>query len=496
MPEKIILIRPHNIYNYNNYPPLSLISLGSRLKSAGYDVKIINTAFEKDHLKAIGNELEGALLAGITLLTSEVPDTYNIVKFIKEHSNVPVVAGGWHCTLFTEQMASSRYIDYAVAGEGEEHLLNIADTLKNREKPEKNIFPKEMLDLDMLPLPEYDMDSNLERFITSTLTDKFPESVKKPIRWLPYESSRGCPSQCTFCINVVTNNMKYRKKSAPKVVDELEYIVKKFGINHVKMIEDNFFVDIKRARDICEGIIRKGIKITWDGESRCDYFNDRILNDETLDLCRRSGLVQLALGIESGSPDTLKIMKKGITPDQAENAVMKCNEHGIYARSSFMIEVPGETSEDIKKTIMFINRLRKYPFFTCGIGTFRPYPKCELTEGLIKDGFLKEPQNLESWIDEDIIRLYTSAEYARPWQIDGKYAEAVSYYINMESAVRLGNHQISDIIDKLKNNLFILFAKIRNRMMFYKFPIDKKIYAKFLTNFYKKLSMKDKKTGE
>lgn len=496
MPGKIVLIRPQNIYNYNNYPPLSLISLGSRLRSAGYTVKIIDTAFEKDHLKAIGDELDGALLAGVTLLTSEVPDTYRIVKFVKEHSNVPVVAGGWHCTLFPEQMASSSYIDYVVVGEGEEHIVKIANALQNGGTPEKAIFPKEMLDLDTLPCPEYDMDTNLERFITSTLTDKFPESVSKPIRWLPYESSRGCPSQCTFCINVVTNNnLKYRKKSALKVVDELEYIVNKFGITHVKMIEDNFFVDIRRARGICEGIIRKGIKITWDGESRCDYFNDRILNDETLDLCRRSGLVQLALGIESGSPHTLEIMKKGITPEQAEHAVMKCNEHGIFARSSFMIEVPGETSEDIKKTIMFINRLRRYPFFTCGIGTFRPYPRCELTEGLIKNGFLREPDKLEAWIDEDIIRLYTSAEYARPWQVDGKYAENVSYYINMESAVRLGNHQIPRSIDRLKNNIFIFIAKIRNRLMFYRFSIDKKIYAKFLTNFYKKLSVKDKKTG-
>lgn len=495
MSKKIILIRPQNTYNYNNYPPLSLISLGSRLKEAGYTVKIINTAFEKDHLKTIGNELDGALLVGITLLTSEVPDTYRIVKFIKEHSKVPVVAGGWHCTLFPEQMANSRYIDYVVAGEGEEYLVEIANALQNDEAPEKAIFPKKILDLDVLPCPEYDMDVNLERFITSFLTDKFPESVSKPIRWLPYESSRGCPSQCTFCINVVTNNMQYRKKSASKVVDELEYIVKKFGITHVKMIEDNFFVDIKRSRDICEGIIRKGIKITWDGESRCDYFNDRILNDETLDLCRRSGLVQLALGIESGSLNTLKIMKKGITPEQAENAVMKCNEHGIYARSSFMIEVPGETSEDIKKTITFINKLRRYPFFTCGLGTFRPYPKCELTEGLIKNGFLREPDSFESWINEDIIRLYTSAEYARPWQIDGKYAESVSYYINMESAVRLGNHQISRSIDRLKNNIFIFIAKMRNRLMFYGFSVDKKIYAKFLTNFYKKQSIKDKKTG-
>ena len=89
-----------------------------------------------------------------------------------------------------------------------------------------------------------------------------------------------------------------------------------------------------------------------------------MLNDETLKLCKDSGLVQLTLGIESGSPHTLKLMKKGITPDQAEFAVKKCDEYEIIARSSFIIEIPGEAMSDIKQTINFVNRLRRYPYFT------------------------------------------------------------------------------------------------------------------------------------
>ena len=194
------------------------------------------------------------------LLTSEIPDAYTIMKFIKENSNVPVVAGGWHCTLFPEQMADSPYVDYVVAGEGEEHLLKIADTLKKGEKPENNIFQKMMLDLDGLPMPDYETDENIERFISSYLTDKLSEYVKQPMRWLPYESSRGCPSQCTFCINVVTDNTRYRKKSAEKVISEIESIVRKHNLTHVKIIDDNFFVDIKRVRKICKGIIERKLR--------------------------------------------------------------------------------------------------------------------------------------------------------------------------------------------------------------------------------------------
>ncbi|MCL4457710.1 MAG: B12-binding domain-containing radical SAM protein [Nitrospirae bacterium] len=486
MLNKVLLIRPQNVYNYNNYPPLSLISIGSKLKSAGYNVTVINCALEKDPLEAISRELKDTLLSGITLLTSEAPDAYRIIKYIKENSEVPVVVGGWHCTLFPEQMAAYELIDYVVAGEGEDHMLTIADALRAGERPESRVFEKRFIDIETLPMPDYDTDPVVERFVSNYLTDKLSEYVSQPMRWLPYESSRGCPSHCTFCINVVTDNTRYRKKSAEKVINEIDYIVRKYNLSHLKIIDDNFFVDIRRVRAICEGIINRGLDITWDGECRCDYFREGMLDDEMLNLCRKSGLIQLTLGIESGSPHTLKLMKKGITPEQAEFAVKKCNEHGIIARSSFMIEVPGETMADIKQTIQFINSLRKYPYFTCGIGTFRPYPKCELSDKLIQQGYLTEPRHFEEWCDRNLIDLYTSAEYKRPWQVDGDYSEKVSFYINMESAVRLGNYQIDGQTDRIKNNIFITLAGLRNRLMFYGLPFEKAMYKRFLTGFYKR----------
>ena len=486
MAHKILLIRPENIYNYNNYPALNLILLGTRLKASGYEVKILNCAFLNDPLRTIAGHLPDTLFVGISLLTSEAPETLRIMKFIKENSRVPVVVGGWHCTLFPEQMAESNYVDYVVTGEGEEHIVTIADCLENGSLPDTKIFKKKFTDMDAHLVPDYSIDTDIERFISSYLTDKLSEVVQQPMRWLPYESSRGCPSQCTFCINVVTDNTRYRKKSAKKVVEEVESIVKKYNLTHVKIIDDNFFVDIERVRQFCEGIIRRGLAITWDGECRCDYFNDRMLNDETLTLARRSGLVQLTLGIESGSLHSLGVMRKGITPQHAETAVRECDRHGIIARSSFILEIPGERIADIQQTIRLINRMRKYPYFTCGVGTFRPYPKCELTTRLIADGYLREPRLFCEWTDKDIIDMYTSAEYIRPWQVNGEYSEAAAFYLNMESSVRLGNHQIDNCWDRMLNSSFTLMGKARNRLMFYGFPVEKNLYKKFLINFYRK----------
>jgi len=485
MTNRVLLIRPENIYNYNNYPPLNLISIATKLKLSGYDVKIINCAFKKDSLMIIDKELKDSLFAGITLLTSEVPDAYRIMKFIKENSSIPIVVGGCHCTLFPEQMADCEYVDYVVVGEGEEYIVEIADMIRVNRATDNKIFHKQILDVEKLPLADYSICDDIEKFINNFLTDKFSEYVSPSMRWLPYESSRGCPALCGFCVNPSTGNTRYRKKSSEKVISEIEHIVKKHKLSHLKIIDDNFFVDIERVRQICEGIIKKKLNITWDAECRCDYFNDKMLNDDTLVLAKESGLVQLTMGIESGSSHSLEIMKKGITPEQAELAVKKCNEHGIIARSSLMVEIPGETMEDINKTIAFVKHLRKYPNFTCGIYTFRPYPKCELTEKLIKQGYYNEPKTLLGWTDREAIDTCVAAQHISPWQVNGKYSEAVTYYLTLESGVRLREHQIDKKTDRLKNRIFRNLARIRNKTNFYKFPIDRKMYQAFYNRFYK-----------
>ena len=492
MSNNILFIRPRNVYNYNNYPPLNLICLGSVLKQKGFNVNIINCALEKEPFETIKSYLNDVLFVGVSFVTSECPDAYKIIKFIRSLTKAPIVVGGWHCTLFPQQMADCKDIDYVVAGEGEEHIAAIADLIKANKKTDSKKFYKKILNMDSLPLPQYDLDLNIEHFITNDLTDKLAQYVKKPMRWLPYESSRGCPSHCSFCINVVAKNTQYRKKSASKVVDELAYIVDKYKLSHVKILDDNFFVDITRVRDICHGIIERNLKFTWDTECRCDYFNDKMINDDTLKLIKQAGLVQITLGIESGSEHTLKLMRKGIHKSHAIKAVEQCNKYKIIARSSFILETPGEALNDIKQTIKFVRTLRKYPYFTCGVTTFRPYPRCELTQKLLKQGYLKEPTEFIQWTNKNIVDMYTSTEYIRPWQVDGKFSESAAYYLNIESAVRLGNHQIKKRVDKIKNTFFILLAKIRNLFMFYKFTFDKKLYHKFLKDYYYRRELDEK----
>ena len=211
-----------------------------------------------------------------------------------------------------------------------------------------------------------------------------------------------------------------------------------------------------------------------------------------MSLLRKSGLIQLTLGIESGSNRSLEIMKKGITVGQGKHAIKMCNKHGIIARSSFMLEVPGERKDDLVATVKFINEMRKYPLFACGVGSFRPYPRCDLTKKLIEDGYLSEPQSLEDWLNRENIEMYTSAEFKRLWQVDSEFSENAAHYLNIESETRIGLHQLENDEDKERLRLLIEIAKIRNRNLDYETGYDTKSYKNLIEKYYQQDNGTDK----
>ena len=399
MKNKILLIQPRNLHSISNYPPLGLICIGSTLEKAGYAVKILPTSRFSNYEKIIEEESKDCLLIGITVLTLEVPHAIEISEFIKEkYPKLPIVWGGWHVALFPEQTVESPLVDYVIVGDGDELIVELANNLRDKKKIKDHLLKnKKHVNMEKLPMPNYNLVMKLQDSINEDLTDKFNEYTDEKVMWLPYQSSRGCPGRCTFCINTVTNNRAYRKKSAEKVLKEMEYILKEYKINHFKIIDDNFFVDIKRVREIAKGIIKKKIKCTWDVECRADSFKDGFVDDPTLTLLLKAGCIQFTVGLESGSQASLDRMKKDTTVEQNEYAVKQLDKHGIIPRTSFLVDIPGDELEDILKTQKFINSLISYKKFTGGMGTYRAYTKSPLHYLLVEQGFIKEPETLMDW---------------------------------------------------------------------------------------------------
>jgi len=329
--------------------------------------------------------------------------------------------------------------------------------------------PRSYVNMEKLPPINYDLID----------TSKYIKTDMDGTRMIPYQSSRGCPHRCKFCINPVTGNQKYRMKSAKKVLDEIEMLIHKYKVNFVNFVDDNFFVNIKRAREICEGLIKRNFNIKWHGECRADYFRPNFVDQKFLDLAVKSGLSILEIGAESGSQRVLDTLGKDITVEQILTSAKMLSKYEIEPSYGFMAGVPGETREEVIATIELAKKIKKIcPKTGYVFSVFTPYPKCELTEEL-----LKEPKTLREWMNDSIRKLYAGRFSEKPWH-GSKFIQNIAYFslvgydIYSDEAMKnyLKNFRCIYLYPEI---FFILIARIRMKYLFFGLPIDRFLYGAY-----------------
>jgi radical SAM superfamily enzyme YgiQ (UPF0313 family) len=218
--------------------------------------------------------------------------------------------------------------------------------------------------LDELPIPD-------RTFLPKGI-DYFNPIVKK----MPYTTmftSRGCPGKCTFCSSPTFYGRRIRYRSAETVLAEIEEIAR-LGYKEIFFRDEIFTVSKKRVYAVCEGILKRRIKISWICSSRIgavDY--------EMMRIMKKAGCHMLRLGVETGVQDLLDNVKKGITIEQTRKTLLWANRVGIDTHAHMMIGMPGETRETLKKTFRFIIDIDP-TIVTFGICT--PYPGTPLFDNL------------------------------------------------------------------------------------------------------------------
>jgi anaerobic magnesium-protoporphyrin IX monomethyl ester cyclase len=195
-------------------------------------------------------------------------------------------------------------------------------------------------DLDDLPLPRHEL-LPLARYRAPLFKGPFAFVV----------TSRGCPGGCRFCIKHVSYGDSVRFRSPGHVVDEIEHLVG-LGVSNIHMYADLFTVNREHVMGICEQILSRGLPIHWTCNSRVDF-----VDREMLQTMARSGCWMISWGIESGDNDMLRRMHKGTDTGMVSQALAWSKEAGIRNWGYFIIGLPGETEETIRKTIAFSKRL-------------------------------------------------------------------------------------------------------------------------------------------
>jgi radical SAM superfamily enzyme YgiQ (UPF0313 family) len=316
---------------------------------------------------------------GISATTLSILNASALADEIKKvDNNIKIIIGGPHLTAIPEKtMKSFKSFDFGVIGEGEVtikellysiiHKGKIADVPGIIFRQNSNLVktsPRTLLDhLDKLPFPAWDL-----------LAD-FPSRYHPPpfrFKKLPATyivTTRGCPYKCIFCDRLVFGN-KCRGHSSEYILELIEYLYKFFGIREI-LIEDDTFVTFKRRlTEVCEGILNRGIKISWSCLGRVDAVTPEILK-----LMKSAGCWSISYGIETGDTDVMKFIGKNITLEQVEKTVRMTKKAGILSKGFFIMGHPIDTDYTIKKTIEFS---LKIPLDDIGISMMTPFPGSKL----------------------------------------------------------------------------------------------------------------------
>jgi len=411
--------------------PLGLGYIAAYAGRAGHSVKMFDPEPSRTPLEAMWKEISefGPDIVGITSVTPNFASARQLVIEAKKRLSCLVIMGGPHVTALPRSTLLSIPADAVILGEGEIPMLAIATEFDASGKVDFNkvpgaafiengeyketIRPEPISDLDRLPYPARELLNvhlyHLYRNSASIL------------------SSRGCPSQCTFCANICMGR-KFRAHSPEYFVGEMIYLIKKYGIRHFRIVDDCFTADPGRVSEICDLILSKRMNITWDALGRVSTLRD----EAVIAKMKRAGCIYMSLGIETGSQHINNLMKKGTTLEMAEECCALLRKHRIPYVNTFIIGNEGDTEETVAATIAFAKKLRSA---IAMFGIMMPLPGTALFTKYYKD-YDSPDTDWTNWCAQgpdqpyeprqteltkkDVIRLRSAANrrfYSNPFQI-------------------------------------------------------------------------------
>jgi len=404
----IILIQPKGEFleklQKKPYMPLGLLQISSRIHE-DHKVMIIDQRVDKKWKEHLLKELNQApICIGMTVITGkQIKSALEISKFIKENSNVPIVWGGVHPTLEPYTTIENKYVDFVIEGEGETAFKELVDALtKNTSlKTIAGLWYKEKDKIKKGPKRRL-LDLNKTHHLPYNLIgiNKYLREKNKIKRFL-LETSRGCPNKCIYCNSNFLDKSCWRTKNIKKVIEEIKYVQDNFkDIKIIELVDSNFFVDYKRAKEILKEIKKLDLKLWIPGTEI--YTLRNFIKNNNLKLLEDS-CCYLGLGVESGSDKILEHIKKSLTVKQVTNFNKKLKNYNITLNYNFMNGFPNETKEDLKMTIKLMLKLAKENMNAIAgpINPVQLIPKTDLLETAIKFG-LKRPEKLEDWIKFDV----------------------------------------------------------------------------------------------
>jgi anaerobic magnesium-protoporphyrin IX monomethyl ester cyclase len=397
--KKVVLFFP-SYYSDEAAPPLALIHLAAPLVEDGYEVHIVDSAVTRDCVGDVLEACEGATCLGISMVTGPmITQGVEVAQAVRaRHPGLPIVAGGWHASILPEQTLRSPCFDAVVKGQGELTFREMVARYADGERDLGGIagcYFKRGEDVVANPPRGY-TDINALPRRPFHLVD-FEEYARKcgGLRWILYCTSHGCPWDCSYCSNASVYGRNWKPLEAGTAVGEMAELARRYRLEVVDIIDDNYLVRRDRALEIAEGLLREGTTFAYYMQTRTDQM-DRLSDDE-LALLARSGLRRIFFGLESGSVKVMRSVNKRLDLETSYRTAARCARVGIRPSFNLIFGLPAEEEDDLRDTMAVVDRIgRANPeadFFT---NIFSPYPGSPIWPLAVERG-VREPRTLEEW---------------------------------------------------------------------------------------------------
>jgi radical SAM superfamily enzyme YgiQ (UPF0313 family) len=371
----------------NRMVPQGLLSIAAHLIQQGHDVTVYD-CLGPEAPRESEAQVRAILgytpqLVGFSATTSSYPDAAGLARRIRECApSVQTVCGGVHVSALGERLlADGPDFDFLCAGEGELTMAELArgddpggiDGLIRRQgdMPVTNPPRRQIADLDSLPFPAYERLAG------------FPQDYHLPLfsyidtPGATMITSRGCLHQCSYCDRSVFKR-GFRSNSADYIYAHMRHLRIRFGVRHINIYDDLFTADRARTVALCQRLASHPLGIRFNCAVRVGYTDDDLLK-----MLREAGCLMVSLGIESADPQLLARHKSGVSLEAVRDTVARIQAAGLRAKGLFMMGLPGETEESIRRTSDFIIELG---LDDMNMSKFTPFPGAPMWATIREEG--------------------------------------------------------------------------------------------------------------
>ncbi|MGA9059559.1 MAG: radical SAM protein [Terriglobia bacterium] len=402
--------------------PLGLACVAAATRNAGNEVALLNLMFEGDPMLGIRNSLEDFRPNVIGISVRNIDDqnlprpqfllapVREIIASCRSLSVAPIILGGAGYSIFPDSALRYLGADMGIQGEGEVVFPVVVDRIGKGaqasdipgiclpgQPAEGRSFEK---NLDDLPLPEPSL--------------WIPPGADNRKLWVPVQSRRGCPLDCTFCSSSAIEGRSVRRRSPDRIVKWLAEL-RETGCRNFNFVDNTFNLPPTYAKDLCRQVIQAELDLNlW-----CIIY-PKWIDTKLVELMRRAGCRQISFGFESGSDRMLRRLHKRFNRKEVSAVSEMFAEAGIERMGFLLLGGPGETKDSVEESLSFADSLNLEALkITVGLRIYRqtPLARTALSEGVIRaDEDLLLPRfyltpELRDWLPERVATYKTS----RPW---------------------------------------------------------------------------------